>query len=266
MKFSNPNSLPASLREQIYYRDLAQGERVFRRGDTARYIYILATGRIWLVRPTIENKRATLQFAKPGDIIGENALFENFYLSSAIANVASRVIVYHRSCIPQIIENYPDLVEDLLQKLTQKISYYQTNVELREIRAAHQRVLQYLRYIAESRYWMRSLLNKRISIFKVKNPRNRLIIDFTICKSEAIVTQSIFGASLRQDTNLRELPRNSRHLGRHTSVQLFLTVGENLYYLEPNLFSQLSPSLDNHCYLIEVLPRLKMIQFPVFWQ
>lgn len=149
MKFSNPNSLPAPLREQVSYRDLAQGERLFRRGDAARYIYILATGRIWLVRPTIENKRASLQFAKPGDILGENALFESFYLSSAIANVASRVIVYERSCLTQIIENYPELVEDLLQKLTQKISYYQTNVELREIRAAHQRVLQYLRYIVE---------------------------------------------------------------------------------------------------------------------
>lgn len=149
MNFSNPNSLPTPIREQVSYRDLAQGERLFRRGDAARYIYILATGRIWLVRPTIENKRATLQFAKPGDILGENALFENVYLSSAIANVASKIIVYNRSCLPQIIENYPDLVEDLLQRLTQKISYYQTNVELREIRAAHQRVLQYLRYIAE---------------------------------------------------------------------------------------------------------------------
>ena len=149
MNFSNPDSLPPLLREQVTYRDLSQGERLFRREDAARYIYILATGRIWLVQPTIENKTATLQFAKPGDIVGENALFEDVYVCNAIANVASRVIVYNRSCFTQIIENYPDLVEDLLRKLTQKISYYQTNIELREIRAAHQRVLQYLRYVAE---------------------------------------------------------------------------------------------------------------------
>ena len=149
MKFSNPNSLPASLKEQISYRDLVRGERLFRRGDTAKYFHIVATGKIWLVRPTIEHKTATLQFAEPGDIVGENALFEDVYSCSAIANVPSRVIVYNRSCLTQIIQNYPDLVEDLLQKLTQKIDYFQANLELREVKAAHQRVLQYLRYAAD---------------------------------------------------------------------------------------------------------------------
>ena len=150
MKFSQPNSLPTLLREQVSYRNLTEGERLFRRGDAARYLYVVETGRIWLVRPTIENKTATLQFADSGDLVGENALYEDVYSYSAIANVASRVIVYDRSCLPQIITNYPELVEDLLQKLIHKISYYQNNLELREIRAAHQRVLQYLRYIPNS--------------------------------------------------------------------------------------------------------------------
>ena len=148
MKFSNPNSLPPQIRERITFRDLAQGERLFRRGDAARFFYVLVTGRIWLVRPTIENRRATLQFAQPGDILGENALFEDAYPCSAIAQVPSRVIVCDRSCRIEIME-YPELVEDLLQKLTQKIDYYKNNLELREIRAAHQRVLQYLKYIAD---------------------------------------------------------------------------------------------------------------------
>ena len=149
MKFSNPNSLPASLREQISYRDLVQGERLFRRGDAANYFHIVDTGKIWLVRPTIEHKTATLQFAKSGDIVGENALFEDVYSCSAVANIPSRVIVYDRSCLSRIIQNYPDLVEDLFQKLTQKIDYFQTNLELRDIKAAHQRVLQYLKYAAD---------------------------------------------------------------------------------------------------------------------
>ena len=149
MNFSNPNSLPTPLRERVSYRNLAKGERLFRRGDAAKYIHIIETGRIRLVRPTIENRIASLEFARAGDLVGENALFEEVYSCSAIANVVSRIIVYDRACLPQIIEHYPDLIEDLLQRLTQKISYYQTNLELREIRAAHQRVLQYLRYIAD---------------------------------------------------------------------------------------------------------------------
>ena len=152
MEFSNPNSLPAALQERVSYRNLAKGERLFRRGDAAKYIYILATGRIWLVRPTIENKTAALQFARSGDLVGDNALFEEVYSCSAIANIASEVIVYDRACLPQIIENYPELVEDLLQKLTQNISRYKTNLELREIRAADRRVLQYLKYTADPQF------------------------------------------------------------------------------------------------------------------
>ena len=150
MKFSHPDSLPTPLREQISYRNLSEGERLFRRGDAAKYLHVVETGRIRLVRPTIEDKTATLQFASSEDLVGENALYEDVYSYTAIANSASRVIVYDRSLLPQIIANYPDLVEDLLQKLIQKINYYQNNLELREIRAAHQRVLQYLRYIPDS--------------------------------------------------------------------------------------------------------------------
>ncbi len=149
MKFSNFNSLPASLRKNVSYRDLAQGERLFRRGDTAKHFYILVGGRIWIVRPTIENRTATLQFARAGDIVGENAFFEDAYSCSAIADVPSRVIVYERSCLTQAIENHPELTEDLLKRLTQKIDYFKSNLELREVRAAHQRVLQYLRYAAD---------------------------------------------------------------------------------------------------------------------
>jgi len=149
MNFSNPNSLPIPLTEQVSYRNLEKGERLFRRGDAAKYIHIIETGRIRLIRPTIENQIATLEFARGGDLVGENALFEAAYSCTAIANVDSRVIVYDRSCLPQIIKRYPNLVEDLLQKLTQKIGYYQNNLELREIRAAHQRVLQYLRHVAD---------------------------------------------------------------------------------------------------------------------
>ena len=104
MKFSSPNSLPTPLREQMSYRDLAQGERLFRRGDTARHFHIVATGRIALVRPTIENKTATLQFAGLADIVGENALFENVYFCSAISQVSSQVIVYDRCCLIEMCE------------------------------------------------------------------------------------------------------------------------------------------------------------------
>ncbi len=149
MKFSDPDSFPAKLREAIAERELAVGERLFRRGDAANSFFILKQGRIRLTRPTIENKTATIQFAKPGDLIGENAIFESAYPCSAIATVASRVIVYPVQHLSVMLQEYSELTQDLLAILLSKIKYFQNNMELREIRAAHQRVLQFLIYEAD---------------------------------------------------------------------------------------------------------------------
>lgn len=144
MKLSDPDSLPPKLRQKVAYRNLAVGERLFRRGDTANSFFIVDFGKISLSRPTIENKIATLQFAQLGDILGDNAIFESNYTYSAIAITTSRVIVYPSSFLRDILPAQPELVEDLLKVMSQKISYFQHNLEFREIRAAHQRVLQYL--------------------------------------------------------------------------------------------------------------------------
>lgn len=150
MRFSDPDSLPAKLRQKVSYREVAVGEKLFGKGDTANRFYILETGRICLSRPTIENKTATLQFAQSGEIVGENAIFQTVYSYDAIAIIASRVIIYHEIYITEILEDYPELVQDLLFTLLQKIRFLQDNLELREIRAAHQRVLQFLTYAAGS--------------------------------------------------------------------------------------------------------------------
>lgn len=149
MKFSDPDSVPAKLRETIADRELALGERLFRRGDKANSFFILKQGRIRLTRPTIENKTATIQFAKPGDIIGENAIFESAYPCTAIATIASKVIVYPVKDLTIMLQEYPELIKDLLGILLPKIKYFQNNMELREIHAAHQRVLQFLIYEAD---------------------------------------------------------------------------------------------------------------------
>lgn len=152
MKLSDPDSFPANLRQAIAYRELAVGQRLFRRGDRAKNFFILETGRIRLTRPTIENKTATIQFAKSGDIVGEDAIFETVYASSAIATTTSRVIVFPVTLLISMLPEQPELSKDLLSILLQKIKYFQNNMELREIRAAHQRVLQFLTYSADQEH------------------------------------------------------------------------------------------------------------------
>ncbi len=142
-------SLPPQLRDVISYRELEPRESLFRQGEEANAFFVVQTGRLKLVRYTSDGKEVTFQIARPGESIAEIALFAHTYPCSVVAEVASRVIVYPKQPLLSALCNNPDLAEDLMTMLVRKIHDLKVRLELRDIRAAHERVLRYLRYMAE---------------------------------------------------------------------------------------------------------------------
>jgi CRP-like cAMP-binding protein len=143
------DSLPVELRNAIASYDLAAGETLFQQGDTASAFFVVETGRIGLVRYTSGDKIVTFQVAGDGESLAEIALFSDTYLCTAVAEVASRVIVYPKQLLLETLRNYPDLAEDFMAILVRKIQALKFRLELRDIRAAHERLLRYLRYLAQ---------------------------------------------------------------------------------------------------------------------
>jgi CRP/FNR family transcriptional regulator, dissimilatory nitrate respiration regulator len=144
------NTLPVELQSAIVHRDLAAGENLFVQGDRASSFFVVETGRVKLVRYTTGGKEVTLQIAGSGDGMAEIALFSGTYPCSAVAQVNSRVIVYPKQLLLSAIRNNPDLAEDFMAMLVRKIQDLKIRVELRDIRAAHERLLRYLRYQTQS--------------------------------------------------------------------------------------------------------------------
>ena len=142
------DALPASLQQAISMRELKPGQRLFRQGDAATALFILEAGRLRLVRSTIDSKVIPLQFVHPGQLVGDAALFAGMYAQTAIAEIASRVIVYPTQELTTALREHPDLTGDIIAKLLQKISLLEVNLELKGIRSAPQRVLRYLQYLA----------------------------------------------------------------------------------------------------------------------
>ncbi|WP_017315651.1 Crp/Fnr family transcriptional regulator [Mastigocladopsis repens] len=143
------DSLPLELRNAIVHRDLAAGESLFQQGDLASSFFVLETGRVKVVRYTSGDKEVILQIAGAGDGVAEIALFSEIYPCSAVAEVNSRVIVYPKEFLLSAIRNNPDLAEDFMAMLVRKIQDLKIRIELRDIRAAHERLLRYLRYQAQ---------------------------------------------------------------------------------------------------------------------
>lgn len=144
------NSLPGELRNAVVYRNLSTGEMLFQQGDSASSFFIVETGRIKLLRYTNDDKVVTFPVAEQGYSLGEIALFAQTYPCSAVAEMPSRVIEYPKEPLLSAMRANPELAEDFMAMLVQKIQDLKLRIELRDIRAAHERLLRYLRYLAQS--------------------------------------------------------------------------------------------------------------------
>ena len=150
MELSNVDTLPPLLQNSIDNYTFVAGQRLFRQGDRASNFYIVTSGRVKLVRYTIEGRMVVLQVVRSGEGLGENTATRNVYSCSAIAEVQTRAIAYSRPLLSEALHEYPELAEDLITKLISKIQFLEVGLELLQIRSAHLRLLQYLQYNAAS--------------------------------------------------------------------------------------------------------------------
>lgn len=149
MEFSTPDSLPPVLRAAATYRDLIAGQVLFHQRDQGLAIFAVDIGRLRLVRYTSEGKLVVFGVARPGESFAESVLFSDIYLCDAVAEVPSRVIVYPKQILLTVLRDQPDLAFDFMSRLVKKSQSLKVSLELRSIRAARERVLQYLLVTAQ---------------------------------------------------------------------------------------------------------------------
>lgn len=148
MKLLSLDSLPTNLRTSIRIRKLVPGQKLFQVGDSASSFFIVARGRFKLIRYLDRSNVINLEFARSGDILGDRSFFLEKHDATAFALVNSTVIVYPKQIFQSSLQEYPDLAADFIAILVKKIQSLQTNLELRNIKPASARLLQYLKYTA----------------------------------------------------------------------------------------------------------------------
>jgi CRP/FNR family transcriptional regulator, dissimilatory nitrate respiration regulator len=141
-------TLPDEVRQSITVREFQPGQVLFHQGDPATAFYLVESGRIKLLH-SLEQEALTFQVAATGDSFAEIALFTDTYPITAIADIRSQVIVYPKRLLSEALRTYPALAEDFMMRLVQKMQLLQHQLGLRNIRTAHDRVLRYLRYLAQ---------------------------------------------------------------------------------------------------------------------
>jgi CRP/FNR family transcriptional regulator, dissimilatory nitrate respiration regulator len=146
-----PDPLPASLESGSTVRVLAPGELLFRQGNPAAAIYKVESGRLRLIRRTVDDHLVILHTARRGEFFAEASLFAEAYHCDAVAAVQSRVRVYQKAMVMDALRTDPALAEAFMARLARQLQELRALMELRNIRSARERVLQYLRLHARDR-------------------------------------------------------------------------------------------------------------------
>ena len=148
MNLSVPDSLPSQLRDRANYQNLVAGQVLFHHRDPAEYIFALEVGRIRLMRYTCEGNLVIFQIVRAKESFAESALFTELYHCNAVVEVPSRVICYPKTLVWEVVQNTPDLALNLLRRFDRKSQSLKQLLELRSIRSARDRILQYLLFSA----------------------------------------------------------------------------------------------------------------------
>ena len=141
----SPDALPSSLEAESVVRILGLGDLPFRQGDRAAAIYKVESGRLRLIRRTADDHLVILHTARRREFFAEASLFVEVYHRDAVAAAQSSVRVYPKEIVMEALRTDPALAEAFMARLARQLQELRARMELRNIRSARDRVLQYLR-------------------------------------------------------------------------------------------------------------------------
>ena len=145
----SPADLPLSLEAGSVIRELGAGEALFEQGDRAAAIYKVESGRLRLVRRTVDDHLVILHTACRREFFAEASLFAATYHCDAVAAEPSRIRVYPKAKVMEALRTDPVLAPAFMARLAHQLQELRARMELRSIRSARERVLQYLRLRAD---------------------------------------------------------------------------------------------------------------------
>ena len=125
-------------------QELAQGDVLFAQGAPAAAIFSVESGRVRLIRRTIDDHLVVLHTARAGELLAEAALFAGAYHCEAIADIPTRVRRYSKRQVLGVLRCNADFSQAFMARLALQVQGLRLKLELRNIRSARQRVLHHL--------------------------------------------------------------------------------------------------------------------------
>ncbi|HKI96862.1 MAG TPA: Crp/Fnr family transcriptional regulator [bacterium] len=142
--------LRGTLEPLAHVRKLSRNEYLFRQGEVVSTIYEVLAGRLRMERRTLDDHLVVLYTAREGELFAESSLFADIYHCDAVAASQARVRAYPKQQFLTALRATPSGWEYVTSRLAHQLQRLRTQMELRNIRSARERVLQFLRLNADA--------------------------------------------------------------------------------------------------------------------
>lgn len=129
-------------------RSLARNEVLFRQGHKVTAIYFVETGRLRLERRTFDGRVLILGTTPAGEFFVEAALFADIFHCDAVATEPSRVRVYPKTAVLNVLRTDPGSAMSFLALVARQVIELRQQLELMKVRSAKDRVMLYLDFNA----------------------------------------------------------------------------------------------------------------------
>lgn len=130
-------------------KTIAHGQVLFHQGEPAELVFTVEVGELRLLRYTCDGNTVCLHTARDGDSFAEAALFTDNYHCNGEATKDSIVWCYPRKAVLKRLDQDPHCSHALFDQLAAQVRYLRMLLELRSIRCADERTLQFLRLYAD---------------------------------------------------------------------------------------------------------------------
>jgi CRP-like cAMP-binding protein len=124
---------------------LTKGETLFKQKDDVVNIFYLQSGKIQLIRNTIDGTPVILHTGQQSETFAEASLFSNQYHCSAIATLASEIQYVNKKALLEYLEDNPSEMKTLLSIFAGQVRDLRATNEIKNIRSANERILSFVR-------------------------------------------------------------------------------------------------------------------------
>jgi len=145
-----PAEAIAKINNLFHDGDVSANDRIYFEGDEARHLYLVAMGKMKLVRNTTSGKEVLLDILHSGEYFGSLTIFGGrVHTETAIAQTDCCILKISAEDFEHILSDHPNVTRKVLEAVSQRLAESQEIVKQLSTYTAEQRIASALIHLAE---------------------------------------------------------------------------------------------------------------------